>query len=51
MPTHKRFSAQWEGIIVRTRWGWGPSASAKKLIKAFGESGTGIRGSGFRDPV
>ena len=34
MPTLKRVSAQREGISVRTRWGWGPSASAKKLITA-----------------
>src|SRR5262245_3747831 len=31
MPTRKRVSAQREGINVRTRWGWGPSAIAKKL--------------------
>ena len=32
MPTRKRVSAQREGISVSTRWGWGPSASARKLI-------------------
>ena len=31
MHTRKRVSAQREGISVRTRWGWGPSASAEKV--------------------
>jgi hypothetical protein len=34
MPTRKRVSAQWEGISVSTRWGWGPSASAKMSADA-----------------
>src|SRR5262245_31688634 len=33
MLTRKRVSAQRESISVRTRWGWGPSASAKKLTR------------------
>jgi hypothetical protein len=31
MRTRKRVSAQRESISVRTRWGWGPSASERKL--------------------
>jgi protein ImuB len=34
MPTHKRDSAQWEGISESTRRGWGPGASEKKLTPA-----------------
>jgi hypothetical protein len=45
MPTRKRVNAQREGISVRTRWGWGPSAKCKKegrmphQVKHFGTSG------------
>jgi nitroreductase len=34
MLTRKRESAQRESISVSTRWGWGPSASAKKSADA-----------------
>jgi tetratricopeptide (TPR) repeat protein len=42
MPSRGTGSYPRRGISVRTRWGWGPSASEKKLIVAVGVIGVAI---------